>query len=80
MAADVCTTAEQCAFLNFDTTGASNSLSIEESFWRLWEHANKLPTDDIKPKNMAAIRLALIAVVGDDCQSELIGKWNNQLK
>jgi hypothetical protein len=63
-------------FLEFDSSGPFETLTLEESYRRLWEHVLKEPNPNLQASNMATIRLSLIASVGEEVQAELIGTWN----
>lgn len=62
----------QMDWLEFDITGPFEDLSIEDSFFRLWK-AVKTERD---ASNMATVRLAMVAILGEERQQELIGEWN----
>jgi hypothetical protein len=70
------TTISDYSFLEFDVSGPFESLTLEESYYRLWEHVLKESNSDLKASNMAAIRLALIASVGEERQRELLDTWD----
>ena len=78
--ADVCKTRKECEFLKFDVSGPFDSLTLEDSFFRLWKHANEGPANDLTVRNMLNVRLALSKLVGEKRQQELIGIWNTQIK
>ena len=63
-------------YLEFDTSGNFEKLELEESFFRLWKAASEAR----EASNMAKVRLALIAAVGQERQRQLIGDWNSRLK
>jgi hypothetical protein len=65
--------------LEFNLSSNYESLELEECYFILWEHALHDPVPEVKASNMAAIRLALIASIGEDYQQELIGIWNEIL-
>jgi hypothetical protein len=67
-------------YLEFNLSLNYESIGLEESYFVLWDHVSHDPVIDNKPSNMAAIRLALIASVGEERQSQLIGEWNNLIK
>jgi hypothetical protein len=73
------TTKADYKYLEFDLSIDYESLDLEESYFQLWKHVLQEPNTDLKPSNMAAIRLALIASVGEERQQELIKAWNEQL-
>jgi hypothetical protein len=67
-------------YLEFNLPRRLDTYGLEKSYCYLWEHALKERESSIKPSNMAATRLALIASVGEAQQREWIGKWNEQIK
>lgn len=67
-------------YFEFNLSLNYESIGLEESYYVLWEHVSHDPVIENKPSNMAAIRLALIASVGEDRQQQLIGTWNDLIK
>jgi hypothetical protein len=58
------------SYLQFSTAGPFEALGIEDSFLRLWQVAS----EGNEASNMAKVRLAMIAFVGEDRQQQLIGE------
>lgn len=62
-------------YLEVDLNVKLSSLSLEDGFFVLWEEMVR----NQEPSDMAKMRLALISLVGESRQRELIGKWNEIL-
>lgn len=61
---------------NFKTADSYESLTLEESYFRLW----KIACERKESTNMMKVRVALSATVGHERQSELIDAWNKRLR
>jgi len=58
-------------FLDIEFPDQSTFEDIEEAYFILWDKAQSASC----VQSMAAVRLSMMAVLGQDRQSELIGLW-----
>jgi hypothetical protein len=70
------TTVADYQYFEFNLSLNYELIGLEESYYVLWDHVSHDTVVENKPSNMAAIRLALIASVGETRQQQLIGEWN----
>ena len=67
-------------FLEIDLSVKLDQLDVEESFFRFYAHSHNEADQQMRVRHTAGTRLALIALVGEEQQKQIVGAFNERLK